>query len=348
MRPCIEWLFEAERFEENPIWTDGGVTRIRALAEEHGVDIRSVCADYFMAHPFFRVPETERRRSVDVLRRLVERAAAVGVRVVLVPVLEISEIRTPDEEETLAAALEECLPAARACGVRLGLETELEAPAYAAFAERFGGASVGVYYHIGNEAACGYDQERDLERLGLLVCGVHVKDRPLGGVNVPLGCGAADIPGALAALVRAGGVLLTQIHELDIAHWLYGMAERVFALGEHWTNLEIDVEGVASLLLECRYGGRPLPVHLQEDYVRRPPVRSCEAVGERGVITDREDVRRFEGFERSQMFLDEVKDFLGALRGEHPPAVDLREGLSSLRLALAAHRSIDSGQAEAP
>lgn len=201
---CIEWLFEAERFEENPIWTDGGVARIRALAEEHGVAVRSVCADYFMAHPFFRVSETERGRSVDVLRRLVERAAAVGVRVVLVPVLEISEIRTSDEEETLAAALEECLPAARACGVRLGLETELEAPAYAALVERFGGASVGVYYDIGNAAACGYDQERDLERLGLLVCGIHVKDRLLGGASVPLGWGAADIPGTLAALVRAG------------------------------------------------------------------------------------------------------------------------------------------------
>ena len=37
--------------------------------------MRSVCADYFMPHPFFRVPAAERSRSVAMLERLIERAA---------------------------------------------------------------------------------------------------------------------------------------------------------------------------------------------------------------------------------------------------------------------------------
>lgn len=160
---------------------------------------------------------------------------------------------------------------------------------------------------------------------------------------------------------QAGGVLLSQIHELDTVYWLYGMADRVFALGGHWTGLEVDVEDVVSVLLSCRYRGRPLPVHVQQDYVRRPPVRAYEVAGEQGTLIadlvagevrittpDRAEARTFKGFRRNEMFLEEMRDFLGAVRGEHAPAVDLREGTWSLRLALAAQRSIECGAAVEP
>jgi predicted dehydrogenase len=71
-----------------------------------------------------------------------------------------------------------------------------------------------------------------------------------------------------------GGVVLTQIHDLDIALWLFGMPRRVFALGGHWSHLEVDVEDTASMLLQCEYSGRALPVHIQQDYLQKPPQRS--------------------------------------------------------------------------
>ena len=49
-----------------------------------------------------------------------------------------------------------------------------------------------------------------------------------------------------------GGVILSQIHELDYLYWLFGLPKRVFALGGHLTRLEVDVEDIASILLECR------------------------------------------------------------------------------------------------
>lgn len=201
---CIEWLFEAERYDENPIWTDAGVKRIRGLVETHAVAVRSVCADYFMPHPFFRVPAAELDASVGVLKRLIERAAAVGAEVVLVPVLEVSEIREPAEADRLAAALEQCLPVARARRIRLGLETELPAGDYAALVARFGDPHVGVYYDVGNAAARGYDPTRDIERLGPMLCGVHVKDRLHGGSSVLLGQGDADFRACFATLVASG------------------------------------------------------------------------------------------------------------------------------------------------
>src|SRR5262249_19596141 len=39
-----------------------------------------------------------------------------------------------------------------------------------------------------------------------------------------------------------GGVVLTQIHELDYLSLLFGMPRRVFAIGGHLSKLEVDVE----------------------------------------------------------------------------------------------------------
>src|ERR1700690_1746530 len=79
-----------------------------------------------------------------------------------------------------------------------------------------------------------------------------------------------------------GGVILSQIHEFDYLYSLFGKAKRLFSIGGHWSNLEIDVEDVASTLMECEFAGRPLPVHLQQDYLQRPPQRQCEVVGDEG------------------------------------------------------------------
>ena len=155
-----------------------------------------------------------------------------------------------------------------------------------------------------------------------------------------------------------GGVILSQIHELDLVYWLFGMPRRLFALGGHWSRLEIDVEDTASLLLECQYAGRPLPVHLQQDFVQRPPSRMYEIVGEHGKIkvdlraalvqvvrpdAAQVDIHPFEGFQRNQLFLDELCHFLACLRGTETPRVSVRDGTQSLRMALAAHQSIAAG-----
>jgi predicted dehydrogenase len=155
-----------------------------------------------------------------------------------------------------------------------------------------------------------------------------------------------------------GGVILSQIHELDYLYALFGKAKRLFAIGGHWSSLEIDVEDMASMLMECEFDGRPLPVHLQQDYLQRPSQRQCEVVGDAGKAVldlpslsvtlygpEGELADRFtcEQFDRNQLFLDETKHFLDCVRTRNKPVVDLQEGIWSLRLALAAKKSIACG-----
>jgi L-ribulose-5-phosphate 3-epimerase len=196
----IEWLFEDERHPENPVWTKAGRQQIRDVVERSGVAVHSLCADYFMPNPFFRVSAQARQHNISVLQRLIEHAAEIGVKLILIPVLEISAVTTEREADELVAALLECLPDARASNVSLGLETELPVEKYAALIERISDPAVGAYYDVGNAAAQGYDCARDIARLGGLIKGVHAKDRLLRGGTVALGQGAARYPEVVRAL----------------------------------------------------------------------------------------------------------------------------------------------------
>jgi predicted dehydrogenase len=155
-----------------------------------------------------------------------------------------------------------------------------------------------------------------------------------------------------------GGCLNIQTHEIDYATWLFGMPRRVFAVGGHLSNLEVDVEDSVSVLMECESDGRPLPVHIHLDYLQRPPQRLCEVVGDAGRATydyyagkvEVHDAHTktvkshsFSDFDRNQMFLDELKHFIACVRGEAVPAIDLREGMRSLMVGLAAHESLRTG-----
>ncbi|MBI3951348.1 MAG: Gfo/Idh/MocA family oxidoreductase [Acidobacteria bacterium] len=157
-----------------------------------------------------------------------------------------------------------------------------------------------------------------------------------------------------------GGCLRIQTHELDYALWLLGLPTRVFAVGGHLSRLEVDVEDCVSILMECQSGGRALPVHIHLDYLQRPPQRTCEIVGDAGKVvfdyyanqvrfydtaTRRLETYQFQGFERNQMFLDELRHFLACLRSEEKVIVDLKEAKKSLLVQSAAEQSLQSGEA---
>jgi predicted dehydrogenase len=156
-----------------------------------------------------------------------------------------------------------------------------------------------------------------------------------------------------------GGVILSQIHELDYLYSLFGVPHRLLGIGGHWSDLEVDVEDTASILMEYSVNGRPLPVHVQLDYLQYPPMRQCEIVGDHGkVVVDliantltlyanrQDEPERFQvaGFERNQLFLDELEHFLHCVRTRQTPMITLHDAAQSLRMAFAAKESISTGR----
>jgi predicted dehydrogenase len=144
-----------------------------------------------------------------------------------------------------------------------------------------------------------------------------------------------------------GGVVLTLCHPFDYLGWLLGPYEVVWARTASTGELGIPVEDVADAGLNFASGAAGT-IHL--DYVQRPPAHTLEVIGSRGTLrwenatgtlsvyraqqSDWEHIPPPPGFERNDMFLDEIKHFLAVARGEASPLCPLDDGIRALEIAL--------------
>jgi predicted dehydrogenase len=168
-----------------------------------------------------------------------------------------------------------------------------------------------------------------------------------------------------------GGVIFTLCHPLDYLRWMLGDVESLWAFAAHLGDLELDVEDTAEIGLRFKNGVLG-SVHL--DYNQRPEsAHWLELIGTRGTLRwDNQDgsvelrhigqavslpashrdiaseaILRYEppaGFERNDLFLDEMRHFVQVARGEAQPVCTLQDGLRTLELALAAHRSAEQAE----
>jgi len=154
-----------------------------------------------------------------------------------------------------------------------------------------------------------------------------------------------------------GGVILSQIHEMDLIYWYFGLPKSIYCLGGKLSHLEIDVEDNATSLMQ--YSGKmgSFSISLHQDYLQRPSVRCFKIVGDHGIaeidlISNQMKVFRADGelheqwdgsdFKRNDMFAGQMRHFLACVSGESSPKVNLWDGMQSLRLALAAKTSMAS------
>lgn len=209
---ALEWVLESERVEANPLLTGSGRKRIRELVAESGVEVVTVCANHFMDHRLSVADENERRENVATLRRWLPMAAEAGVKIFMLPVLERADVPTASEREILLSSLRDPLNDARRLGLRIALETERPAGEFAELLDSAGDPELGACYDCGNAAARGWDPVSDLATLGSRIFYIHIKDRPVGGGNVPLGSGAVDFPAFLSAVAGSeiGGPLVLE------------------------------------------------------------------------------------------------------------------------------------------
>lgn len=155
-----------------------------------------------------------------------------------------------------------------------------------------------------------------------------------------------------------GGVVVTQIHELDYLYHIFGMPRDVHAVGGKLSDLEIDVEDTAEILMTYRVDEYLVPVSVHMDYLQVPICRTCRIIGSDGFINfdllnHHISVYDANGhltlcdiyeFDRNDMFLEEMKDFLDSVESKKSSVIPFSEGIKSLEIASYVLESMRSGR----
>ena len=69
----IEWIFDYDMYEENPLWSINGVYHIKQVMNATGIKVRSVCFDYFMRRPFFKYNTLAiYKENIEFIKRILE------------------------------------------------------------------------------------------------------------------------------------------------------------------------------------------------------------------------------------------------------------------------------------
>lgn len=195
---CIEFIFDYEDFDANPIWSDKGIREIQQITRSTEVEVLSICADFFMECPLHSSNKEEADFASSIMIRLLEQSNALGISDLIIPCVDQSSINHRKKLEFFQRKIEELIPTALKHGVRLCLETDLPANSFANLLKALDSSSVTVNYDTGNSTSLGYDYNEELLAYGDSITDLHIKDRLLGGKSVPLGEGNTDFDGFFA------------------------------------------------------------------------------------------------------------------------------------------------------
>jgi len=189
---CIEFILDYNDAENNPLLKDGGVDEIFEISEKTGVVVRSICADYFMEAPLHSGNPVRAKQSQDVMNRIIENAAILGVNDVVVPCVDQSTLASKEAADRFVKYMRPLVDIAEIKNINLSLETDLAPQPFVELLNRFDSEKVTVNYDIGNSAALGYDEVDELDAYGSRITDIHIKDRVFAGGPVVLGEGNAD------------------------------------------------------------------------------------------------------------------------------------------------------------
>jgi len=153
-----------------------------------------------------------------------------------------------------------------------------------------------------------------------------------------------------------GGVLLTEIHEIDLAYWFFGLPKEVFCDGGNMSEEILDIEDTVNIILI--YENFSIQINLC--FMHKKQSRSFNIAGSKGDIlwSDSKDELKIEFFNKEKeskndkqvvlnddMFYNQARKFLSDW-DENDTIKSLNSASSSLAIVEAAKKSMKSGKKE--
>ena len=149
-----------------------------------------------------------------------------------------------------------------------------------------------------------------------------------------------------------GGIILTQIHEIDYMYWLFQEVENVISISGKFSDLDITTEDYVSSLLKFK---NKIIGELHMDYFQRPDFRSCKIRGTKGEIywdSDNNHVNVYamnkkrwkmemevKNYQRNFSYVAQLKHFIKCVKQRKETINDIEQGIATLKIALAMKKS---------
>jgi len=156
-----------------------------------------------------------------------------------------------------------------------------------------------------------------------------------------------------------GGVVLTEIHEIDLLFSLFGLPEYLFAVGGTRSNLEIDVEDNVSALFKFNKENYEFSSALNMSFVQKTPYRKMHILGEHGdILWDITENKismnnytegnkyseSFKDFQRNDLFEAQLISFINFIKNKNENQMNqsFEESIGSHKIAMAIKESLTS------
>lgn len=188
----MEWTLDQEGLYDNPLMSVAGQAAILDLKKKCGVNILSLTGDCFMQAPFYKEQGQSRKLLLEDLHRIISASACIGIKYILIPLVDNGRLENRLQEQNLFAGLKTCEPVLSVNGQKIVFESDYCPSRLREFIDCLNPLFYGINYDMGNSAALGFNADEEFTAYGDRIDNIHIKDRLLGGTTVPLGTGNAD------------------------------------------------------------------------------------------------------------------------------------------------------------
>jgi L-ribulose-5-phosphate 3-epimerase len=189
---CIEFILDFSGVEHNPLVRDEGIYEIQQITNKTGVQVKTICGDYFMEKPLHSSDNEVAKQSLSVLKKLLVSAKQLGATDIVIPCVDKSSLNNKKNESRFISVIQSVTNDLENLNINLSLEMDLSPEPFRKLLDKFQSKKITVNYDIGNSASLGFDSVTELNSYGDRISDIHIKDRTLGGGPVILGEGAAN------------------------------------------------------------------------------------------------------------------------------------------------------------
>jgi len=197
----LEWTIDSKDFASNPLLLKQGQAEINSLKDKWGIEVSSITCDYFMDNPPWKTLES---RVIEGITTIAQAMAPIGARILVIPLVDHSSMMRNVDYLHVRDFFSQVVDILDSNDLKIAFETDLDPGQFMKFLSLFPDNLFGVNYDMGNSAALGYDPDEEIGSYGDRIINVHVKDRPLGGISVPLGQGDVNFPKVFSRLEQSG------------------------------------------------------------------------------------------------------------------------------------------------